>query len=588
MNKKLTGYPNIDKPWENGKSKLQTNPYIPNLSVYNTIKMINTFYRKKDAIDCLDLQVNYKTMFDDAVTISLAFKELGVKKGDIVGVCMPNLYQAVAVFMACNRLGAITTFINSSATEQEICDYLNLYESKVFVNYDASLEMNESIKKKTNIEYVVTLKKENTSNIDLSANYSISKSDNFLDYNSLKSISKYQKKIKEKVSGSDDALVLYTSGTTGKPKSVVLTNKNIIAAGMYQKNTCLTSSVSGDKTLVCVPFTYPYGFCTSTLLSLMSNKTAILGPNLSKDTISYYMSKNPNIIFGSPALLELIMKNIPDNQDLSSVNTFVSGGDFLTPYNAERGNEFFKKHGAKNVEISNGSGNAETVSCGTAQTGIKIKPETAGIILVGSNAMIVDPETMQPKKVGEEGMLCISGEHVFKEYYKDTERTKEAKFEYNGKIFFKTGTMGFIDSEGYFNLTGRLSRFYILSTLNKVYLDHVQSIIASFDCVKDCAVVKVPDEDMLYVNKVYIELNDEYKSCDINVLMEHVHELCGAPSKVYTGEIDQLMWYEIPKYIEFVDNLPRKQGTEKINYSELESDANEKQQKNLNLVLKKK
>ena len=587
LNEQKTGNPYYDKPWENGKSYFERNPIIPNFSVYNTIKLLNTFYQNKTAIDCIDLQVNYREMFNDSVTISLALKELGVKKGDIVGICMPNYYQAVASFLACNRIGAITTFINSSATKKEITDYLNLYESNIFINFDSTKENNLDIKKNTNVKYIITLSKENRSNLDLKSNYKITSDDDLIDFNSLESISKYQKKHIENVKGSDDSLILYTSGTTGKPKSVVLTNRNIVAAGIYQKNTCLTDNVKGDKTLVCVPFTYPYGFCTSTLLSLMSNKTAILGPDLSKETINYYLSKKPNIIFGSPALLELIMNNAPNEQDLSSISNFVSGGDFLTPQAAKRGQEFFEKHGAKNIEISNGSGNAETVSCGTGQTGIKIKPETAGVVLVGTDAMIIDPETMQQKNIGEEGMLCISGEHVFKEYYKDEEKTKEAKFNYDGKTFFKTGTMGFIDDEGYFNLTGRMSRFYIMSTLNKVYLDHVQSIISSFDCVKDCAVVKVVDEDMLYVNKVYIELNDNYKNMDINEIISYIDSLCRNSSPEDTKTEEQLMWYEVPKYIEIVDSLPRKPGTEKINYGLLEQDASEKKEKHLNIILKR-
>ena len=145
------------------------------------------------------------------------------------------------------------------------------------------------------------------------------------------------------------------------------------------------------------------------------NKEAILAPDISKDTISYYYSKNPNIVFGSPALLDLTIKNIPNNQDLSSVTHFISGGDFLTPQHAKRGNDFFEQHGAT-VEIGNGSGNAETVSSGTTPIGVPLRPETAGKILVGSKVMIVDPDTMEEKKYGEEGMLCVSGKHVFKEY----------------------------------------------------------------------------------------------------------------------------------------------------------------------------
>lgn len=590
MKKELTGNPYLDEPWQNDKSVFKTNPYIPNLNVYSTIKLINQFYGKKTAIDCLDLQVNYKTMLDDAVTISLAFKELGIKKGDIVGVCMPNLYQAVAVFFACNRIGAVTTFINSSATDKELCDYLNLYESKVLVNYDSSVEKNKELKKNTKLEYIVTLDKKNTSNISLNNEYRIIGDDSYINYNGLREISKYQKKTFENIKGNDDALILYTSGTTGQPKSVVLTNKNIVAAGVYNKNSCLNTSsiMAGKKTLVCVPFTYPYGFCTSTILSLLSSKTTILGPNLSKDTIGYYMKKNPNIIMGSPALLELIMKNIPKEQDLSSVTTFVSGGDFLTPQNASRGIKFFVEHGAKNIEISNGSGNAETVSCGTSQTGIRVKPETAGKPLTGVSCMIVDPTTMEQKNIGEEGMLCVCGEHVFKEYYKDPKRTQEAKFKYDGKTFFKTGTMGFIDQEGYFHLTGRLSRFYILSTLNKVYLDHVQSIISSFDCIKECAAVKVPDDDMLYVNKIYVELDDKYKNLSKEKVLDYIRNLCFASDKSFDSETEQLMWYEIPKYIEIVDSLPRKIGTEKIDYNYLEQDAAEKKVKKLNMPLNRK
>ena len=69
-----------NKPWEKGQSFFKTHPHIPNMSVYNAIKMLNTFYRKTDAVDCLDLTVDYSTMIDDAVTISLAFKELGIKR----------------------------------------------------------------------------------------------------------------------------------------------------------------------------------------------------------------------------------------------------------------------------------------------------------------------------------------------------------------------------------------------------------------------------------------------------------------------------------------------------------------------------
>lgn len=564
-----TGYPSIDKPQNKEHSFFEQHPIIPNMSVYNSIRLINAYYGEKTAIDCINVSANYQQLFDDAITISKALKELGVKRGQIVSICMPNYYQAVAAFLACNRIGAVTTFLNSGAPEEEIIEYLNLFESPVFINYDKNEEENQMLKSKSTVNYIITLNKRNINNLLLNNNYNITKSDSFIDFNSLGTISKYQKKGFASNGLKDDSLILFTSGTTGKPKSVVLTNENIIAAGTYLKNSSNVKSLNGEKTLVCVPFTYPYGFATSTLMTLMSSKTAILAPDISKDTVCYYLKKEPNIIFGSPALLDLIMKNVPENQDLSSITTYISGGDFLTPTHSKIGSEFFEKHGAYNVEMGNGSGNAETVSCGTNPTGINIRPETAGKVLVGSDAMIVDPETLEEKKYLEEGLMCVSGKHVFKEYYKDPERTKEAKFEKNGKTYFKTGTMGFIDEEGYFTLTGRQSRFYINSSLNKIYCDRVQSIITNIPGIKECAVVKVPDEEMIYVNKAYIVLKEEVSSD----LSDYIIESMKQPIQTSIGTLEQLKWYEIPCSVEIVDEIPRKEGTEKVDYNLLEERA---------------
>lgn len=574
MKKEASEYPSLGKPQNNGYSYFEKHPMIPNLSVYNAIRAINTFYGNKEAIDCLDLKVNYDQLFKDSITISRALKELNVTKGQIVSISMPNLYQAVESFLACNRIGAVTTFLNPGAEKEEISEYLNLFESPVFINYDKTDEENLIYKKKTNVKYIITLNKENKNKLSLNEDYHLTKNDELIDFNSLGSIAEFQKKGLPNNNSKDNSLILFTSGSTGKPKSVVLTNENILAAGTYLKNSSKSKSLDGDKTLVCVPFMYPYGFSTSTLMTLMSSKTAILAPNMSKDTISYYLNKKPNIIFGSPALLDLIMKNIPENQDLSSITTYVSGGDFLTPSHSKRGQEFFEKHGAKDVKMGNGSGNAETVSCGTNPTGVEIRPETAGKVLVGTDAMIVDSETLEEKKYNEEGLLCVSGKHVFKEYYKEPEKTKNAKFEKDGKTYFKTGTMGYIDKDGYFTLTGRESRFYIISTLNKVYCDHVQTIISNLDDIDECAIVKVPDDDMLYVNKAYIVSNKDIN--DVELEKKNLLEKFKQPIINSKGEIERLKWYEVPSYIEFVKELPRKPGTEKIDYQTLEHDAEQK------------
>jgi len=484
---------------------------------------------------------------------------------------MPNFYQAVVSFLACNRIGAVSTFLNAHAAEDEINSYLNLFESSVFINFDKTKEQNIITKKNTKVKYIITLSRQNINNIDMNNDYKLTTDNDIIDFNCLGSISKFQSNLPVlRQNFKDNALILFTSGSTGKPKSVVLTNENILSVGTYLKNSSSIASMKGDRTLVCVPFTYPYGFATSTLMTLMSGKLAILGPNISGETLSYYLEKKPNIIFGSPALLQLVRKYTPIHQDLSSVNLFISGGDFLTLSDAKEGKNFFAAHGAS-VKICNGSGNAETVGSGTNPVGLKLKPKTVGKVLIGSIGMIVDPDTLEEKKYGEEGELCISGKNVFKEYYKEPELTASSKFEQGGKVYFKTGTRGFLDEEGYFTLTGRSSRFYIMSSLNKIYLDHVQEVISLFDPVESVAVVQVPDEENLFVNKAYIVLKDEYEPT--KEMENHIRSLCNNSFiEEETGDILQLKDYEHPAYIEFINELPRAES-DKIHYSFLENDA---------------
>lgn len=578
MTNELTGYPSKDNPHSRNSSFFEKHPIIPNSNIYTTVKLLSSFYLDRNAVNCLDLNASYGTLLNDAVTISLALKELGVKKGDVVSVCMPNFYQALSMFLACNRIGAITTFLDAKASLEDISFYLNEFESPIFINYDATEEENKQLKDKTKVKYIITLDKKNLSNLDLNSDYRITKCDDFVDYNSLGDIAKFRKtKLEVPHSGKEDALILFTSGSTGKPKSVLLTNENILAAEIYAKNTSHTENIKGPKTLTCVPFSYPYGLVTSALTTLLWGKEAILAPDISKNTINYYYKKNPSIVFGSPALLDLTIRNIEEGLDLSSVTHFISGGDFLTPQHYKRGVEFFKKHRAT-VELGNGFGNAETVSIGSTPVGVPLKEETAGKILVGSKVMVVDQETMEEKKYGEAGLLLVSGKHVFKGYYKNDELTKESKIQINGREYYNTGTLGYVDEDGYFTPTGRNSRFYIMSSLNKVYCDNVQSIISSFDCVRDCAVVKVPDQEELYVNKAYIVLNDGY--FPDQDMLKHVNDLFYVPATVANGRKTQLKSYEIPSYVEFVEDLPRIPGSEKIDYSSLEKDAAAKLEKN--------
>ena len=152
--KNMTGYPSIDNLHAKDAAYFEKHPIIPNTNVYMTLKLLSSFYLDKQAVNCLTLEASYRQLLEDSVTISLALKELGVKKGNIISVCMPNFYQALATFFACNRIGAITTFLDAKSSLEDISFYLNEFESPIFINYDRSDEENRILKNSSKVKHL--------------------------------------------------------------------------------------------------------------------------------------------------------------------------------------------------------------------------------------------------------------------------------------------------------------------------------------------------------------------------------------------------------------------------------------------------
>ena len=356
------------------------------------------------------------------------------------------------------------------------------------------------------------------------------------------------------VKGSDDALLLFTSGSTGKSKIVTLTNQNVISSGIYMKNSTKTKMSVGEKCLVCVPFCYPYGFVTSTLMALLCGREAILCPDISKENLEYFLRKNPNLIFGTPALLELIERFIPDDFDLSSLHTFISGGAKLTANQNREGQRFFADHNSS-ATIRNGSGNAENAGASTNAVGITNRPETAGQVLKGTKCFVIDPNTMKEVKYGEEGELCVAGKHVFEGYFKNDELTEKAFVYKDGIKYLRTGTIGILDEDGYWTITGR-PRYYITGDKSvKVYLGNIERIAAQIPEIDSCVACQKPTSDgRLYVTKLYITLSKGIEPSES--VKDIIYAKLKKPYFDENGKQIQLKDVELPESITILDEMP--------------------------------
>lgn len=581
--KKETGYPSIDKTHLKGTKFFERHPIIPSMTFSQVLDLMFLMQGNHEIVDCLDLKVNVKEFQKDSLIIAKALLELGIKPKDIITISLPNYYQAIPVFKAANMLGAIVTYLNPLSSIEETKQYLNLYESSIFITYDAMNKYNAEITKETKVKHIITLKesKVNSRDFNQKQEYTTGYNEN-LDFHELENVAKYQKgKINGLYGGKQDALILYTSGSTGKSKGLLFTNENLIASCIYLKNSTHVPKVTQDdcRWMNVVPFMYPYGFGASVLQTFLSGREVILTPNLGPQNIAYYYSKNPHLVFGSPAHLELTKKYLPKEQKLSGLKIYLSGGDYLSVSQSHAGINFFKEHGA-NATISNSSGTGETLGCSTNAMNVPYRPETVGQLVVGPKYVIINPDTMKEVKYGETGILCTSGKHVFKGYYNEPEKTKEVMFKYNNEEYYKTGNVGYLDKDRYFTLIGRASRFFIINTLNKVYCELVQLVVSNIDIVDCCAIVPKPNEESLYVSKAYVVLKEgimptkETEQYIINKCYETYHDIT-------TQENITLKEYEIPTSVTFLETLPRTEAAEKVDYEYLKKLANEEYQQEL-------
>lgn len=588
--KKETGYPSIDKTHLEGTKFFERHPIIPSLTFSQVLDTMFLLQGNHNIVDCLDLRVTSDEFKKDSLIIAKALLELGVKRNDIIVVSMPNYYQAIPIFKAANMIGAVTTYLNPYASYEETKNYLNMYNAKLFFTCDDNVALNNNIKADTGVEHVITMRNEmiNSRDFNQKGNYSVGNKDD-LDFHELETLTPYQKGIIGKwYGGKQDALILYTSGSTGKSKSLLFTNENLIASCIYLKNsTHVPDPTDGDRRWMnVVPFMYPYGFGASVLQTFLSGREVILTPNLSYKNIAKYYEKNPDLVFGSPAHLELTKKYLPEDQMLSNLKIYLSGGDFLSVSQSLDAIEFFKKHGA-NATISNSSGTGETLGCSTNAMNVPYRPETVGQLVVGPEYLIIDPETKKEVKYGETGVLCTRGKHVFKGYYNNPELTEEIMTEINGKKYYFTGNIGYLEKDRYFSLIGRSSRFYIVSSLNKVYCELIQLVLSSIDAVDSCAVVPKPNAESLYEAKAYVVLKEGYEPT--KEMEEHIINSCQKPYiDPATNEEIILKDYEIPASITFLDTLPRTYPAEKINYELMKQMATDEYEKEKNNPLTRK
>lgn len=525
----------IPAPWKKYYDDNEFNIKIPNISIYEQIKRTCLRYPNSVAIEYLGNKIKYKKFLKKIDRCAISFKYNGVKKGDIISICLPNVPEALICLYALNKIGAIGNMIHPLSAEEEIKESLISTKSKYLVMIDMFYSKIKDIISSTNVKKVIFVSASNSMKFYMKLPYKIMNIKKYEHYHlnklytnwflfNLKNLFVNKKNIKfKKYTKNTPAVILHSGGTSGKPKNVVIQNRAFLLLTEQDKVIVKNMNV-GEGCLAIMPNFHGFGLAVSMHVQIACGYKCILVPTFDPKKFDVLLNKTkPSIIFGVPTLFEaLINSNNVKNLDLSNLKYVISGGDTLPKTLEDDVNRYLIKHNADTI-ITQGYGLTEALSAICLGTKKINKSGSIGIPMPGNYIKIINPATRERCKYNEVGEICIHNKALMLGYLNNETETNEAlQMHDDGHIWLHTGDLGYMDEDGFTFYKGRSKRMIICSGYN-VYPSHIESVIESHPAVLQCSVVGMPHPYKKEVPKAFIVLKSGFHGLFIK---SEIKEFC--------------------------------------------------------------
>lgn len=533
-------------------------------------------YLKNEVGENLDLfalnyfgnRITYGEMFRKINLLAKALRFYDLKKGDVVSICLPNTPEAVEVFYAVNKIGAVAEMIHPLSGKVEFEQFLNISKPKTIFLFDQCYDkFFNCFKDNPNLKIILVDISEEMNPL-YKYGYKFFKrkkiechrSENVINY--IDFLNKgyfYHKKDSLKFTASDVAVILHSGGTTGKPKGIMLSNYNFNALAR-QGAVNVIDVEEGDRIVTLLPIFHGFGLgvCVHCPLSLMVE--VILVPEFDEKYFSYILKKfKPNVIAGVPTLWEAMIKSKGLKRvSLESLKYMISGGDSLTLELEKNINSFLHNHKAT-INISKGYGMTECTAAAIYTFPDSNEVGAVGRAMIGNEIKICKPNSTTRADPLEEGEICVCGPTVMIGYMNDLEETKNVlKKHDDGKLWLHTGDIGYMKENGLVYFTQRIKRIIVSSGFN-IYPSQIEALIETHPKVLKCVVIGVPDPYKMQVPKAII------------VLKEGVLESTKIKAEIRILCRKNLAQYSQVKNISFRSSLPETLY-KKIDYKRLEEE----------------
>ncbi len=511
----------------------------------------------RTAIKYFSRKISYKTFIRKVKKLSLAFYSLGVRRGEVVLVALPNIPQAVYTLYALNRIGAVPAFVSPLSAEYELEMYIDKCKPALIIALDNLYEKLKNAFARTGNKKLVI-----TSVFDELGLHFKAKKENAVLWTELLKLKSSANIYLNPLKSNDTAVILFSGGTTGNPKAVELTNLNLNALASGTEGVC-KDEVTNAKMLSVLPMFHGFGLgiCIHTVLYFGGE--CILVPRFDSEKVARIIKRNkPHYVAAVPAMFNPLMKSKSlAKSDLSELKGVFSGGDSLSAELEKCFNEFLSCHNSK-IKVRQGYGLTECVAASCLMPADRFKAESVGKPYPDTCYKIVESDTLKEVPEGETGEICIRSKTVMKGYLDDVTETKNVlKKHSDGTVWLHTGDMGCMDNEGFVYFKGRLKRIIVTNGHN-VYPSEIEMVISKHPCVKECCVVGVKDLRKVQAVALFLVLNNrKYKTEEIKAeILKYLERYISKQS--------------MPKYIWFLESIP-KTALGKTAFSELEKLAEE-------------
>ncbi len=533
--------------------KIWLKSYAPEVPAHIDIEKINPpealtrtakRYPENTALIFQGTKISFRKLDDMVSRFAAALVDLGVKPGDTVATLLPNIVQMVVATYGALRAGALVALNNPLYTDRELEHQYNDSGSTLLVCLDVLVPRMVALRHKTKITKIISCHIRDYLPFPLKQLFPYVKKGMHLKTPNERDIFEFTDLIKKyppiktpyKSKWEDTALLLYTGGTTGVSKGVQLTHSNL-SSNVQQCRAWFHAFNDGGETVVgCLPFFHSFGLTTAMNIAVYYGYTNILIPKPEPKAILESIQKFKATYIPAVPTLYNGMINFPDLKkfDISTIRGCFSGG---APLPLETIRKFEELTGA---QICEGFGLTETTPVATINPlGGKRKPGSIGLPIPNTEAKLVDVDDYHKEitEVNQPGELCIKGPQVMKGYINRPEETEIALRD----GWLLTGDIAVMDEEGYFSIVDRKKDMIISGGFN-IYPRDVDEVLFAHPKIVEACAIGVPDTYSGERIKAYVVLKPGETATPIEII-----DYC----KV------NLVKYKVPKYVEFVSELPK-------------------------------